>query len=187
MILKDGGVRRFYSCETDRLPAGRFAMCLPPVRPVYGLGRAQNAPDRDYAGQGHVGSGGGGNRTRVLRRLIKASPGAACCSFLSPSVLAGKTLRAQSLFGFPTAPVTGAIGGALYRCQVPERGHIWADSSATVRQRERAGCYRHLSFCREWFSRSRDILDPLPLNRRPKSKPFTPVVGIVGPNHRTTS
>src|SRR4051812_24184536 len=125
------------------------------------------------------GGGGGGNRTRVLRRLIKASPGAACCSFLSPSVLAGKTLRAQSLFGFPTAPVTGAIGGALYRCQVPERGHIWADSSATVRQRERAGCYRHLSFCREWFSRSRDILDPLPLNRRPKSKPFTPVVGIV--------
>src|SRR3954467_8377807 len=90
------------------------------------------------------GGGGGGNRTRVLRRLIKASPGAACCSFLSPSVLAGKTLRAQSLFGFPTAPVTGAIGGALYRCQVPERGHIWADSSATVRQRERAGCYRHL-------------------------------------------
>src|SRR4051794_41113067 len=133
------------------------------------------------------GGGGGGNRTRVLRRLIKASPGAACCSFLSPSVLAGKTLRAQSLFGFPTAPVTGAIGGALYRCQVPERGHIWADSSATVRQRERAGCYRHLSFCREWFSRSRDILDPLPLNRRPKSKPFTPVVGIAGQNHRTTS
>ena len=131
--------------------------------------------------------GGGGNRTRVLRRLIKASPGAACCSFLSPSVLAGKTLRAQSLFGFPTAPVTGAIGGALYRCQVPERGHIWADSSATVRQLERAGCYRHLSFCREWFSRSRDILDPLPLNRRPKSKPFTPVVGIVGQDHRTTT
>src|SRR4051812_16864751 len=126
------------------------------------------------------GGGGGGNRTRVLRRLIKASPGAACCSFLSPSVLAGKTLRAQSLFGFPTAPVTGTVGGALYRCQVPERGHIWADSSATVRQRERAGCCRHLSFCREWFSRSRDILDPLPLNRRPKSKPFTPVVGIVG-------
>src|SRR4051812_7211044 len=151
-------------------------MCLPPVRPVYGLGRAQNAPDRESAGQGHVESGGGGNRTRVLRRLIKASPGAACCSFLSPSVLAGKTLRAQSLFGFPTAPVTGAIGGALYRCQVPERGHIWADSSATVRQRERAGCYRHLSFCREWFSRSRDI--------RPASLESTSEVETVHPRRR---
>src|SRR3954471_85977 len=81
--------------------------------------------------------GGGGNRTRVLRRLIKASPGAACCSFLSPSDLAGKSLRAQSLFDFPADPVTGSTGGALYRCQTPERGHPWADSSS-YRQAARA-------------------------------------------------
>src|SRR3954463_423893 len=81
--------------------------------------------------------GGGGNRTRVLRRLIKASPGAACCSFLSPSDLAGKSLRAQSLFGFPADPVTGSTGGALYRCQTPGRGHPWADSSSS-RQAARA-------------------------------------------------
>src|SRR3954467_5795355 len=149
-------------------------MCLPPVRPVYGLGRAQNAPDRESAGQGHVESGGGGNRTRVLRRLIKASPGAACCSFLSPSVLAGKTLRAQSLFGFPTAPVTGAIGGALYRCQVPERGHIWADSSATVRQRERAGCYRHLL-------KSPRVVNEITRHPRPASLESTSEVETVHP------
>src|SRR3954471_23899986 len=81
--------------------------------------------------------GGGGNRTRVLRRLIKASPGAACCSFLSPSDLAGESLRAQSLFDVPADPVTRSTGGALYRCQVPGRGHPWADSSS-YRQAARA-------------------------------------------------
>jgi hypothetical protein len=54
--------------------------------------------------------GGGGNRTRVLRRLVKTSPGAACCSFLSPGSGAGTLPRAQSLFDFPTAPVTGSAG-----------------------------------------------------------------------------
>src|SRR3954449_11582155 len=81
--------------------------------------------------------GGGGNRTRVLRRLIKASPGAACCSFLSPSDLAGESLRAQSLFDFPADPVTGSTGGASYRCQTPGRRHSWADSSS-YRQAARA-------------------------------------------------
>src|SRR4051812_41457672 len=85
------------------------------------------APDRVSAIRGQWFGGGGGNRTRVLRRLIKASPGAACCSFLSPSDLAGKSLRAQSLFGFPTAPVTGAGGGASCRRQVPGRRRSWAD------------------------------------------------------------
>jgi hypothetical protein len=27
--------------------------------------------------------------------------------------------------------VTGSLGGASYRCQVPERRRPWADSSAT--------------------------------------------------------
>src|SRR4051812_11515371 len=93
--------------------------------------------------EGHIAltsgneSGGEGIRTPVFRRLIKASPGAACCSFLSPSDLAGKSLRAQSLFDFPADPVTGSTGGALYRCQTPERGHPWADSSS-YRQAARA-------------------------------------------------
>ena len=34
--------------------------------------------------------GGGGNRTRVLQCITRASPGAACCGFLSPSGLAGE-------------------------------------------------------------------------------------------------
>src|SRR3954447_18468391 len=54
--------------------------------------------------------GGGGNRTRVLRRLVKTSPGAACCSFLSPGSGAGTLPRAQSLLDFPAAPVTGSAG-----------------------------------------------------------------------------
>src|SRR5215471_14302034 len=33
--------------------------------------------------------GGGGNRTRVLQYITRASPGAACCGFLSPGGLAG--------------------------------------------------------------------------------------------------
>src|SRR4051794_23375639 len=119
-------------------------------------------------------SGGGGNRTRVLRRLIKTSPGAACCSFLSPSDLAGKSLRAQSLFGFPTASVTEAIGEALYRCQVPERGHIWADSSAAVRQRERAGCYRHLL-------KSPRVVNEITRHPRPASLESTSEVETVHP------
>ena len=39
---------------------------------------------------GHHSSGGGGNRTRVLRYITRASPGAACCVFLSPGSHAGK-------------------------------------------------------------------------------------------------
>ena len=35
-------------------------------------------------------SGGGGNRTRVLRRPYRASPGAACCDFLGPGSHTGK-------------------------------------------------------------------------------------------------
>jgi hypothetical protein len=34
--------------------------------------------------------GGGGNRTRVLRYITRASPGAACCGFLVPGGLAGE-------------------------------------------------------------------------------------------------
>src|SRR6516165_12031178 len=34
--------------------------------------------------------GGGGNRTRVLRYITRASPGAACSGFLSPGGLAGE-------------------------------------------------------------------------------------------------
>ena len=34
--------------------------------------------------------GGGGNRTRVLQCINRASPGAACCVFLSPGIHTGK-------------------------------------------------------------------------------------------------
>jgi hypothetical protein len=40
--------------------------------------------------RGVVVGGGGGNRTRVLQYLTRASPGAACCAFLSPGGHAGE-------------------------------------------------------------------------------------------------
>ena len=53
-----------------------------------------------YGGFGHLQQcsrlslstlGGGGNRTRVLQCITRASPGAACCAFLSPGDHASKT------------------------------------------------------------------------------------------------
>jgi hypothetical protein len=55
--------------------------------------------------------GGAGNRTRVLRRRERASPGAACCVLLSPNGHAGVPLRrAQLLLGVPVNPAAGSIG-----------------------------------------------------------------------------
>jgi hypothetical protein len=52
--------------------------------------------------------GGGGNRTRVLQCITRASPGAACCAFLSPGDHASKT---------PT-------GSAAVRCPAWSRGRV---------------------------------------------------------------
>jgi len=49
----------------------------------------QSCRSRPTADEQHVG-GGGGNRTRVLQYITRASPGAACCGFLSPGGLAGQ-------------------------------------------------------------------------------------------------
>ncbi len=46
-------------------------------------------PREGCSRRAHEG-GGGGNRTRVLQYLTRASPGAACCGFLSPGGHAGK-------------------------------------------------------------------------------------------------
>jgi hypothetical protein len=48
--------------------------------------------------------GGGGNRTRVLQYLTRASPGAACSAFLSPSDHASKTLTGSAAVRCPTWP-----------------------------------------------------------------------------------
>jgi len=45
-----------------------------------------------------IKSGGGGNRTRVLRCTIRASPSAVRCSFLGPTGHTDKPVQAQSLF-----------------------------------------------------------------------------------------
>ena len=57
--------------------------------------------------------GGGGNRTRVLQNRTRASPGAVCSLFLSPTGPADKPVWAQSLFAFPFDPATGSNGEPL--------------------------------------------------------------------------
>jgi hypothetical protein len=66
--------------------------------------------------------GGGGNRTRVLQYLTRASPGAACCVFLSPGGHAGK-------------PPTGS---AAVWCPGQSRGRA-AQSSLLTDASHRAG------------------------------------------------
>src|SRR6516165_3055307 len=48
--------------------------------------------------------GGGGNRTRVLQYLTRASPSAACFVFLSPGDHAGKTPTGSVTVWFPSLP-----------------------------------------------------------------------------------
>ena len=52
------------------------------------IGRSK--PDRAGSSCNDQFGGGGGNRTRVLQYITRASPGAACCVFLSPGSHAGK-------------------------------------------------------------------------------------------------
>lgn len=55
--------------------------------------------------------GGGGNRTPVLRRFTKASPGAVCCDFLGPSGDAHNPVsQAQPLWVVPSDPAAGSDG-----------------------------------------------------------------------------
>ena len=48
--------------------------------------------------------GGGGNRTRVLQCITRASPGAACCAFLSPGDHASKAPTGSAAVRCPTWP-----------------------------------------------------------------------------------
>jgi hypothetical protein len=48
--------------------------------------------------------GGGGNRTRVLQYLTRASPGAACCAFLSPGDHASKSPTGSAAVRCPAWP-----------------------------------------------------------------------------------
>jgi hypothetical protein len=86
------------------------------------------APPKRRPGRGvlavvrHHTRGGGGNRTRVLQYITRASPGAACCVFLSPGGHAGK-------------PPTGS---AAVRCPGQSRGRV-AQLSLLADASHRAG------------------------------------------------
>jgi len=65
------------------------------------LDKRTNGPD--LSGPGRNG-GGGGNRTRVLQYITRASPGAACCAFLSPGSHAGKLPAGSVAVRCPCSP-----------------------------------------------------------------------------------
>jgi HNH endonuclease len=73
-------------------------------------GPAQEAakPAPGGAGEQHD-RGGGGNRTRVLRYITRASPGAACSAFLSPSGLAGQPPTGSVAVWCPAQPRDRAV------------------------------------------------------------------------------
>src|SRR5579859_3724667 len=58
----------------------------------------------DTGSYGPTSSGGGGNRTRVLRYITRASPGAARCGFLGPGGLAGEPPPGSVAVGCPAHP-----------------------------------------------------------------------------------
>src|SRR5664280_2371221 len=55
-------------------------------------------------------SGGGGNRTRVLRYRTRASPGASCCAFLGPTGPTGQPVTGSAAVVFPSCPAAGSDG-----------------------------------------------------------------------------
>ncbi len=72
-------------------------------------GRAHLAPGRERPGAAQGtrpvrDGGGGGNRTRVLQYLTRASPGAACFAFLSPGDHASKTPTGSAAVRCPAQP-----------------------------------------------------------------------------------
>ena len=87
----------------DNRPENLELWTRPPNRPDPGE-RCHHVSARNtcsvYGGFGHLQQcsrlslstlGGGGNRTRVLQCITRASPGAACCAFLSPGDHASKS------------------------------------------------------------------------------------------------
>jgi hypothetical protein len=118
--------------------------------------------------------------------LLRAQPASA---FLGPGDHAGKS---------PTGSVTvGCSAGSRDRNQTwssltdADTGSraLPARQRRSLRQRERTrtASYRQLFGCRDWLTRSRDILGPLHLIRRPKSKPDTPICSYQRASQRTRS
>src|SRR4029077_4793174 len=89
-------------------------------RPMPDL-RIRHRPCSVYGEHGHLQQcsrcplstlGGGGNRTRVLQYITRASPGAACSAFLSPGGPAGQPPTGSVAVSVPLNPATGRSGGS---------------------------------------------------------------------------
>ncbi len=92
--------------STGRLddPRGQLSRAGPRFRIPDGKkpGQARARASRTRLAGGHILScGGGGNRTRVLQYITRASPGAACCAFLGPGGHAGKPPTGSAAVGCP--------------------------------------------------------------------------------------
>jgi len=100
--------------------------------------------------------GGGGNRTRVLRRKTRASPGASCCAFLGPGGHTGKPPTGPAAVGFPARPRCrvvrwSSLADVSYRTGSAPGLTAPLPRSGSESERVIIGAY---SFCDGWFSRS---------------------------------
>jgi hypothetical protein len=118
--------------------------------------------------------------------LLRAQPASA---FLGPGDHAGKSPTGSVTVGCsPDSRDRNQAWSSLADAETGSRA-LPARQRRSLRQRERTrtASYRQLFGCRGWLTRSRDILGPLHLIRRPKSKPDTPICSYQRAPQRTRS
>ena len=85
-------------------PRGRRRTRRPDRKARYSLPGVVETPPQQCSRLTLSTLGGGGNRTRVLQCITRASPGAACCAFLSPGDHASKAPTGSAAVRCPTWP-----------------------------------------------------------------------------------
>ncbi len=131
-------------------------------------------------------SGDGGNRTRVQRCRIRASPCAVRCDFLGPGDHANKSPTGPATVWFPTEPRDRArwfspLDYARIRVgNTPGLTPIKSYTHYLIRQRGRRtgnrSWYWRLFFATYGLRDHCRFLDTLPLLRQPLSKPIIPML-----------
>ena len=127
---------------------------------------------------GTLVGGGGGNRTRVLRHITRASPGASCFAFLSPGGPAGRPPTGSVAVCCPAHPRDRAERWILLTDARHRAGGTPGLTTSNSRQAARARLVRvtlALIVCGHRINEVMSaILGPLPLDQPLKSKPVTP-------------
>ena len=155
-------LRRSSTSYPSRIAAARSDTAAPlddPTRRPEATNTTQENGGATASGGAAVHCGGGGNRTRVLRRLNRASPGAAHCVSTRPhrsreqaGVTGPATVRCPPVPRWPGAGVSPLNDAGFRVGDIP--GPTELGSSLRRRERARADWCRRLYGCDAWFSRS---------------------------------